>query len=73
MINEYYRNGIQSGMLPSECAVLVFEAIRNDRFYIITHPAESYRQIRQRMENIIEGRNPAVPKLPPDMYKQSRL
>jgi short-subunit dehydrogenase len=68
MINEYYQNGIQSGMPPKECAVLVFEAIREDRFYIITHPAESYRQIQRRMENIIQGRNPTVPELPPDMF-----
>ena len=68
MINEYYQNGIQSGMPPRECARLVFEAIREDRFYIITHPAESYGQIQRRMENIIQGRNPTVPELPPDMY-----
>jgi NAD(P)-dependent dehydrogenase (short-subunit alcohol dehydrogenase family) len=73
MIDEFYRNGIQSGMPPGECAALVFEAIRNDRFYIITHPVESYRQIQQRMENIIQGCNPAVPDLPPDMYKFNRL
>ena len=73
MINEYFQNGIQSGMPPSECAVLVFEAIRKDRFYIITHPTESYRQIQQRMDNIIQGRNPTVPELPPDMYKYGRL
>jgi NAD(P)-dependent dehydrogenase (short-subunit alcohol dehydrogenase family) len=68
LINEYYQNGIQSGMPPRECARLVFEAIREDRFYIITHPAESYRQIQRRMENIIQGRNPTVPELPPDMF-----
>jgi len=68
MINEYYQNGIQSGMPPRECAGLVFEAICEDRFYIITHPAESYRQVQRRMENIIHGRNPTVPELPPDMF-----
>jgi NAD(P)-dependent dehydrogenase (short-subunit alcohol dehydrogenase family) len=73
MINEYYQNGIQSGMPPGECAALVFEAIRGDRFYIITHPIESCRQIQQRMENIIQDRNPTVPELPPDMYKYSRF
>jgi hypothetical protein len=38
-------------------AEAVIEAIRSDRFYILTHPRFA-KLIRTRMENILEGRNP---------------
>jgi NAD(P)-dependent dehydrogenase (short-subunit alcohol dehydrogenase family) len=49
---------ISSGLPPSEVAGHVLDAVREERFYILTHP-EMTPMIRQRMEDIVEGRNPA--------------
>ena len=57
MIREMARQQVAAGIKPSEVAEMVLEAIRDDRFYVLTHPR--YRKlIRLRMENILEGRNP---------------
>ena len=50
----------QIGMSPEQCAELVFKAIQQNTFYILTHP-ESITAIQQRMENILQGRNPTLP------------
>ena len=44
-------------MPPSRVAEITFEAIRAERFYIITHP-ESKVPMKARFENILEERNP---------------
>jgi NAD(P)-dependent dehydrogenase (short-subunit alcohol dehydrogenase family) len=49
---------LKSGLPPSEVAGQVFDAIREERFYVLTHP-EWAPMIQQRMEDILEGRNPA--------------
>ena len=49
---------LQSGLPPSEVASKVLDAIREERFYILTHP-EMTPIIQHRMEDIVEGRNPA--------------
>jgi hypothetical protein len=54
---EQRREPFRSGMDPDEVAGHVFDAIRNDRFYILTHPATT-PFVQMRMEDIIEGRNP---------------
>jgi NAD(P)-dependent dehydrogenase (short-subunit alcohol dehydrogenase family) len=51
-------NLIASGRPPSEVASRVLEAIREERFYILTHP-EMTSMVEHRMEDIVEGRNPA--------------
>ncbi|MFC1945710.1 SDR family NAD(P)-dependent oxidoreductase [Chloroflexota bacterium] len=44
-------------MSPERCAEIVFGAIREERFYILTD--SKYKEdIRERMENILEDRNP---------------
>ncbi len=45
------------GQSPSEVAGKVFEAVRDERFYVITHP-EIKGRVRTRMEDILEERNP---------------
>jgi NADP-dependent 3-hydroxy acid dehydrogenase YdfG len=42
---------------PEQVADLVFNAIRDERFYILTHPQYN-EMIRIRVEDILEGRNP---------------
>ena len=46
-------------MDPPEVADKVFDAIRDEKFYILTHP-ERKDDIRRRMEDILEERNPTL-------------
>jgi hypothetical protein len=47
-------------MPPQQVANIVFGAIREERFYILTHPAwKSAIQIR--MEDMLQERNPTLP------------
>jgi GrpB-like predicted nucleotidyltransferase (UPF0157 family) len=51
---------MQTAMPPAQVADAVFQAIREERFYILTHP-EGKNWIRTRMEDIFEERNPTPP------------
>ncbi|HVO28003.1 MAG TPA: SDR family NAD(P)-dependent oxidoreductase [Candidatus Margulisiibacteriota bacterium] len=53
------RRLLANGSPPSMVADVVFEAIRNERFYIFPHP-EWKRYIRARMEDILEERVPTL-------------
>jgi NAD(P)-dependent dehydrogenase (short-subunit alcohol dehydrogenase family) len=57
MIRELARQQVAAGIRPSEVAEMVLEAIRDDRFYVITHP-RFRKLIRLRMENILDGKSP---------------
>jgi NAD(P)-dependent dehydrogenase (short-subunit alcohol dehydrogenase family) len=48
---------LEEGMAPEAVAELVFQSVREERFYILTHP-ECNWQIQDRMEDILLGRNP---------------
>jgi NAD(P)-dependent dehydrogenase (short-subunit alcohol dehydrogenase family) len=48
---------MKTAMPTSQVADLVFDAIREQKLYILTHPG-SEQGVRRRMEAIIEGRNP---------------
>ena len=56
------RQLVANGMDPSEVAGLVLDAIETKRFYILTH-ADMKPAVRQRADDILEGRNPAMPTL----------
>jgi hypothetical protein len=49
-----------TGMPPAQVAEAVVDAIRNDRFYIITHE-ETRARVQTRLEDILEGRSPTMP------------
>ena len=51
---------IESGMLPSVVAEMVFSAIEKEQFYIFTHP-ETVPLIQSRMDDMIRERNPVLP------------
>ncbi len=51
------RQAVRTGMAPEQVAEHVFDAIRNERFYILTHPDLKPR-IQKRMEDILQERNP---------------
>ena len=44
-------------MPPHQVADIVFQAIRDEKFYILTHP-ELKEAIRVRMEDILQERHP---------------
>lgn len=44
---------------PDQTADMVFTAVREERFYILTHP-EFNEAVKKRMEDILQGRNPAT-------------
>ncbi len=44
----------------ADVAALVFEALREERFYILSHP-QALGGVQQRMEDIVQGRNPSDP------------
>jgi len=52
---------LKEGKAPSEIAGIVLTAIRNDDFYILTHPDQQEPRIRARAETIISRRAPSPP------------
>jgi NAD(P)-dependent dehydrogenase (short-subunit alcohol dehydrogenase family) len=50
---------IAAGLPPSEAAARVVDAVKHERFYVLTHP-EFAPRVRERMEDILEGRNPTA-------------
>jgi short-subunit dehydrogenase len=51
---------IQAGMPPEQVADIVFEAVANEKFYILPN-AEGFREaIKIRMEDILQERNPTI-------------
>jgi len=48
---------VSTGMQPSKLAEAVFDAIRDERFYILTH-ADWKQFVRKRMDDILRERNP---------------
>lgn len=54
-----FREVLKQGMQPPEIANIVFDAIRENRLYILTHDHFD-EMIRTRAENIIGGTNPVL-------------
>jgi NAD(P)-dependent dehydrogenase (short-subunit alcohol dehydrogenase family) len=50
----------ETAMPPHRVADMVFDAIKNDRFYILTHP-ELTEVIQMRTEDLLRGENPRNP------------
>jgi NAD(P)-dependent dehydrogenase (short-subunit alcohol dehydrogenase family) len=57
---EALRQLMPAGMPPVQVADAVFAAVREERFYILTHP-DGKEAIRTRMENIFQERDPTPP------------
>jgi NAD(P)-dependent dehydrogenase (short-subunit alcohol dehydrogenase family) len=53
------RQLLATGLPPEQVAARVFAAIREERFYVLTHP-EWKEMIRTRMEDILEERPPTL-------------
>ena len=54
------RQAVEEGMPPDEVAEHVFDAITEERLYILTHP-DAKDRVRARMDAILEERNPSSP------------
>jgi NAD(P)-dependent dehydrogenase (short-subunit alcohol dehydrogenase family) len=61
-LERFFQKMNENGITPERCADLVFKAIQNNTFYILTHP-ELITVIQSRMENILQGRNPTLPQI----------
>ena len=57
---EGLRQGVEAGMSPGQVADCVFDAIQDERFYILTH-AGTKESVKTRMEGILHERNPGNP------------
>ncbi len=59
-LREAVRQAVQAGMSPPQVAEHVFNGIKADKFYILTHPDLKAR-LRTRMEDVLQDRNPTPP------------
>ena len=57
---EGLRQAMDGGMEPDQVAACAFEAIREGRFYILTHPEENHL-VRTRANNMLIGGQPPQP------------
>lgn len=57
---EFFKANMQKGISPASVAEETFDAIEKNLFYILTHYDQHKEMIRERMENILERRNPKV-------------
>ena len=58
-MEQAFRAALAAGLAPDQVAQAVLDAIRDERFYIITHE-ETKGRVRAKMEDILEGRNPRM-------------
>ncbi len=56
---EMARTALAAGLPPAEAAAQVVDAIKRERFYVLTHP-EFAPRVRERMDDILERRNPTA-------------
>jgi NAD(P)-dependent dehydrogenase (short-subunit alcohol dehydrogenase family) len=57
---KFFKAAIEAAMPPRQVADIVFEAIRNEQFYIITHP-EWMEVVRMRTDDLLRMENPRSP------------
>jgi NAD(P)-dependent dehydrogenase (short-subunit alcohol dehydrogenase family) len=68
-IREWFQEQIRQGLSPRAVGDQVLSAIREEQFYILTHPG--WRpHIERRMHNIVSGTNPTMPPLPESLAKK---
>ena len=67
-----YREFVAMGLPPAEVADRVFNAIRDEQFYVFPHP-ETLALVRARMETILEQGNPTLDFVPDAMKQRLHL
>jgi NAD(P)-dependent dehydrogenase (short-subunit alcohol dehydrogenase family) len=58
-MDQAFRAALAAGLPPEQVAGAVVDAIRKDRFYILTHE-DTKARVQTKMEDILEGRNPTL-------------
>ncbi len=58
-VREWVGEQLRQGLTPRAVGEQVLAAIRDERFYILTHPSET-PAIEQRMRDIVRGNNPTL-------------
>jgi short-subunit dehydrogenase len=58
-MEQLVRQALASGLPPATVAQAVLDAVLEERFYILTHP-EFAPRVRERMEDILQGRVPST-------------
>jgi NAD(P)-dependent dehydrogenase (short-subunit alcohol dehydrogenase family) len=66
-----FRSLVEAGISPEAVADKVLDAIREEKLYVLTHP-EFNEPIRQRVEDILAGRNPVLATPVPNTESLSR-
>ena len=61
-VENMFREMVRAGMSPAAVADQVFNAIIDEKFYILTHP-ENMPAVQIRMEDILQGRSPTPPSM----------
>jgi NAD(P)-dependent dehydrogenase (short-subunit alcohol dehydrogenase family) len=64
-MREFVLAAVESGQPPEKIADAVFQAIQDERFYVLTHP-EFSGAIARRMKNLVEQKNPDFVPLAPE-------
>ena len=55
------REGLKTGFAPSVVAQQIFEAIRDERFYVFPTQPEIFAAVEQRLDDVRARRNPTTP------------
>ena len=58
---DFMNAGVEAGISPLQVADEVFEAIKEEKFYILTHP-EATPLVQLRVNNLLRGQNPQNPR-----------
>jgi NAD(P)-dependent dehydrogenase (short-subunit alcohol dehydrogenase family) len=59
-MHEMFGGLVATGMAPALVAEHVFQAVKEGRFYVLTHP-EMATAVEQRVQDILQGRPPSMP------------
>lgn len=59
MAREMFQQSLANGMVPDDVAALVADAVKHDRFWILTDPQMAARAV-DRAEGIVSGRSPGL-------------
>jgi NAD(P)-dependent dehydrogenase (short-subunit alcohol dehydrogenase family) len=63
VVRDWLGEQLKSGLSPRAVGEQVLAAIRDERFYILTHPAEM-PAVEQRMQDLVRGNNPTQLPIP---------
>lgn len=60
LVGDALAQAVRAGTDPAEVAAAVVEAVEAGTFYVLTHPDQTIPMVRQRLDDIVEGRVPGA-------------